>query len=590
MAARNGDFSEKDFHGPTGVTAAPASASAVAAEEYDYGDRPSKVYSSNPVIAGVLHFSIGNLSAIFAKEYPKCFGKTHPNCSYRLTNSTTYTQIAGIMAGMVFLGFFADRLGRKLGSIITASIMLVGGIMLTASDGPTQSGIVLMYTISQGPVCTFRTSRGPCADASTLQTSDRILGACVRCGSRWRIPHRLFFRGERAEADKNLINKRGETVILVFSNQGLGNVVNVCVLLFLLACFGQWGPTYDPTKLDWVWRLSFAFGLIPVMIMLYIRIFKLQESSIWTGEHLTSERCAARDSSAAVPFADASKRNNLKKEGLRVSFGGRKFLVLVYHYWHRLAGTALSWFVWDVAFYGNKLFQMALSWFVWDVVFYGNKLFKSTFINIIIGGSPSLIQTLEYTLLNSVIAYVGYFFAAFTIDRRWMGRTRMQIMGFAFIFVLFLLCSIYYDSLTSKKYIGVFEFLYFFSSFWGQASAHGIAAATGKAGALTAGIWFQHVDNQSKFTITTVCAGIGLALTILFVPDITGLDLREADARWVMLLEGKGREYQGPAVQWRNLSVWEWLVGYARQYNEKAPKVTLAHVPEKVHKGVTPEV
>jgi MFS family permease len=58
-------------------------------------------------------------------------------------------QIAGIMAGMIFLGFFADRLGRKLGSIITASIMLLGGIMLTASDGPTQSGIVLKYTISQ---------------------------------------------------------------------------------------------------------------------------------------------------------------------------------------------------------------------------------------------------------------------------------------------------------------------------------------------------------------------------------------------------------------------------------------------------------
>jgi hypothetical protein len=41
-------------------------------------------------------------------------------------------------------------------------------------------------------------------------------------------------------------------------------------------------------------------------------------------------------------------------------------------------------------------------------------------------------------------------------------------MGFAFIFVLFLLCSVYYTSLVSKKYIGVFEFLYFFSSFWGQ--------------------------------------------------------------------------------------------------------------------------
>lgn len=25
--------------------------------------------------------------------------------------------------------------------------------------------------------------------------------------------------------------------------------------------------------------------------------------------------------------------------------------------WHRLIGTAIGWFVWDVAFYGNKLFQ-----------------------------------------------------------------------------------------------------------------------------------------------------------------------------------------------------------------------------------------
>ena len=43
------------------------------------------------------------------------------------------------------------------------------------------------------------------------------------------------------------------------------------------------------------------------------------------------------------------------------------------YYWHRMAGTALSWFVWDFAFYGNKLFQ-------------------SAFINAVIGGTPTLIQ------------------------------------------------------------------------------------------------------------------------------------------------------------------------------------------------------
>lgn len=66
------------------------------------------------------------------------------------------------------------------------------------------------------------------------------------------------------------------------------------------------------------------------------------------------------------------------------------------------------------------------------------------------------------------------------------------------------------------------------------------------------------------------------------------MDLREADARWVLLLEGRGRDYHGPAVQWKHLSLWEWLVGYARQYDPKAPKIPLQHVTEKVQKGVGP--
>ena len=33
----------------------------------------------------------------------------------------------------------------------------------------------------------------------------------------------------------------------------------------------------------------------------------------------------------------------------------REYKVLAYYYWHRLAGTALTWFFWDVSFYGNKM-------------------------------------------------------------------------------------------------------------------------------------------------------------------------------------------------------------------------------------------
>lgn len=83
-----------------------------------------------------------------AQEYPRCW-KTNELCSSSLLDSVSYSQIAGIIVGMVGLGFFADRVGRRVGSITTALIMLIGGILLTASDGPTSHGVFLMYVISQ---------------------------------------------------------------------------------------------------------------------------------------------------------------------------------------------------------------------------------------------------------------------------------------------------------------------------------------------------------------------------------------------------------------------------------------------------------
>ena len=57
---------------------------------------------------------------------------------------------------------------------------------------------------------------------------------------------------------------------------------------------------------------------------------------------------------------------------------------------------------------------------------YGNKLFQSDFIGIIQPGT-SLIGLLQFNLLNSSVALVGYYAAAFTIDKPWMGRPRMQV-------------------------------------------------------------------------------------------------------------------------------------------------------------------
>ena len=54
---------------------------------------------------------------------------------------------------------------------------------------------------------------------------------------------------ERANASKKLRTQRGKTVVLVFSNQGLGNMCNTAVILFLMAVTGQYGPHYNQREM-----------------------------------------------------------------------------------------------------------------------------------------------------------------------------------------------------------------------------------------------------------------------------------------------------------------------------------------------------
>ena len=50
-----------------------------------------------------------------------------------------------------------------------------------------------------------------------------------------------------------------------------------------------------------------------------------------------------------------------------------------------------------------------------------------------------------------------------------------------------------------------------------RATCHGISAATGKAGALVAGIWFAYLTSAGRFYVSAFFNLAGLLLTILFV-------------------------------------------------------------------------
>ena len=144
----------------------------------------------------------------------------------------------------------------------------------------------------------------------------------------------------------------------------------------------------------------------------------------------------------------------------------------------------------------------------------------------IAAAAAGITTSLAWTLLNSGIALIGYYFAAALVDNIYWGRVRLQLVGFTMVSILFfisagerhtwadarpvlfnsvsgatiavlprlvdhavrcmcspLLCDTSallttllpcletagkYTTLIKKNNIGVFQFIYFFSSFWGQ--------------------------------------------------------------------------------------------------------------------------
>ena len=93
-----------------------------------------------------------------------------------------------------------------------------------------------------------------------------------------------------------------------------------------------------------------------------------------------------------------------------------------------------------------------------------------------------------------------------------------------------------------------------------------MSAAVGKAGALVAGVVFSLVSNQTKFIISAACGLVGAILTWIFIPDLTGLDLREGDKRWLAIIDGKMDVYTGEAVNPKHLSLMERILGYGKYY------------------------
>ena len=399
-----------------------------------------------------LLFSIGILRPIWEILYPNCFHGDE--CSTTLLHSITYSVILGVMLGMISLGILSDTIGRRYGSILTATFMSCSSIGM----------VVITFSFAN--------------DAKSLFGYMSILLFIFGIGVGGEYPLSASSASEKAIDSK----KNGKSVILVFAMQGMGifcNSVSLSIFLYLFNEMGDYNGndavydatntiygSYDPNALLIIWRIVYSIGASVLFIVLLSRICCLKESQVWKEDAEYRKQNGEMEGSSPQTMCYLQKTDDeyvlysdptlstLTEDNVDYSMKrqtkSNKTKLLLSNYGMRLFGTCITWLLWDIAFYGNKLFQ-------------------SSFLLILVGNEASEELTL-FTIslaitVNSTIALLGYYAAACIIDYKHVGRLRLQFYGFLITGTLFLLCG--YIPKNKISSVGL-VFLYFGSSFFGQ--------------------------------------------------------------------------------------------------------------------------
>ncbi|KAK3691632.1 hypothetical protein LTR37_018511 [Vermiconidia calcicola] len=466
------------------------------------------------LLEGYVLFSVGNVTPLLEAAFP------HAGPVWQ--QAITYLEVVGIILGQIVVGIVGDWLGRRWGLIQDALIMFVGLIMLTACWGITLNGWVICYALS---LLFYGIGVGGEYPMTATSGMENAVGS-----------GKISTREDRLH--------RGRRVTSAFLMQGWGQFLNQVVLILLLLIFnsGSGNPPYDKVVAQWVFRVSFAIPALGTLCLVYCRIYKMKSAS---------------DALQAAKKKQSATGYDVKS--LRLTF----------------------------TYFGPRLIATAFGWFANDVFFYGNKLFQSQFIAALNPNNESVMTNWVWNLVNTGVALVGYYLASFLIDNKLYGRKWMQIIGFLGCFICFIIPAFNYSYYAEGPGIRSFQAMYFLSSFFGQfgpnavtflvaaevfptpvrASAHGFCAACGKLGALLAAILFNYINSRMRFLVVPWLGLLGGIVTYLFLPDTTGLDLKEQERRWACIRAGREQDYHGIAIHRKHLSFWERIRGVGKHYN-----------------------
>jgi PHS family inorganic phosphate transporter-like MFS transporter len=304
--------------------------------------------------------------------------------------------------------------------------------------------------------------------------------------------------------------------------QGLGFLAVPLVAVLLL---------YTTSNLNVIWRILLGLGSVPGLVVMILRW------RLYTQLHQRG---------AAVRLDEPT-------EEVEAVNGNIEADSIVIHEPSETPVQSVDW--WQAIRHepglGGKILGTAGTWFLFDVLFYGNTLFQPVVVEAAFGAaghSDSAIQMLQKTAVDSLIlasiALPGYAVAGLLLGKRTLCVTQtpryVMLQGFAAMSVLYFTIGSNWSFL--RKYPAALVTLYgmtFFFANYGpntttfilpslvyspecRSTWNGISAASGKLGALLGATLFAPTaDAWGDGAVMVICSAIAvvaLVITWFFVP------------------------------------------------------------------------
>jgi MFS family permease len=177
-------------------------------------------------------------NVVFRAEYPKQY------TSYYST-AVSNALLVGEIIGQITIGLTCDYLGRKVAIVVTTLMIVIGGILATASNGYTIEGMFWMLIIARGIVGFGTGGEYPASSTSASEA-----------------------------ANEHTPKNRGPIFILV-TNLPLTFGGPFAVIVFLIV-----GSAAGWKQYSTIWRVCFGIGVIWPLTVFYFRI-KMLNSKLY---------------------------------------------------------------------------------------------------------------------------------------------------------------------------------------------------------------------------------------------------------------------------------------------------------------------